>query len=49
MENVLILVLVDHTLGALQQSWIVETRCVLILVLVDHTLGVYMDKSKYYS
>ena len=39
---VLILVLVEHTLGVLDTHVIEEGTIVLILVLVEHTLGVQM-------
>ena len=38
--GVLILVLVEHTLGVLSQMHYVALVDVLILVLVEHTLGV---------
>ena len=40
---VLILVLVDHTLGAKKQFVFNLQDNVLILVLVDHTLGDYTE------
>ena len=39
MKLVLILVLVDHALGACVKSELVSKVLVLILVLVDHALG----------
>ena len=36
---VLILVLVEHTLGGLRLLLLLRTLLVLILVLVEHTLG----------
>ena len=46
--DVLILVLVEHTLGALSKRCSDERREVLILVLVEHTLGEQRDGSCLY-
>ena len=41
---VLILVLVEHTLGVAEDFIFVSTVAVLILVLVEHTLGVHISQ-----
>ena len=38
-DSVLILVLVEHTLGGVRRVVVSEGKLVLILVLVEHTLG----------
>ena len=45
---VLILVLVEHTLGEVKKNSFFSKREVLILVLVEHTLGVVQDRKARY-
>ena len=42
--EVLILVLVEHTLGVTKQEFMAAKAAVLILVLVEHTLGVQAER-----